>query len=90
MGHPPRSLLKIPLDFNQTVLAALETKPESRTMEKKRPLRKLKEEISRQQLDAFLQEWLETRNDPSLKPEDRYYQGACSFRAFLQKKLDSR
>jgi hypothetical protein len=79
--------IKIPLDFKQTILAALETPPEPQTMKKKKALRKLKQEISSQQLDAFLQEWLQTKNDPSLKPDDPYYQGASSFRAFLQNKL---
>ena len=35
----PREALRIPLDFNQTVLAALETKPEKRKKPKKQPKR---------------------------------------------------
>jgi hypothetical protein len=33
----PREKLKIPLDFKQTVLAALETKPENRKTGRKKP-----------------------------------------------------
>lgn len=35
--HPSRKLLKIPLDFKQTVLAALETPPEPKKVQKKKP-----------------------------------------------------
>jgi hypothetical protein len=35
--HASRESLRIPLDFKQTVLAALETKPEPRKSPKKKP-----------------------------------------------------
>ncbi|MGD1025432.1 MAG: hypothetical protein ABR880_21825 [Candidatus Sulfotelmatobacter sp.] len=54
-------------------------------------LRDLKEEATSKEfsLDDLLKEWFETKstNDPAVTLEDRYYQGASSFRAFLQEKL---
>jgi hypothetical protein len=39
MSNPRRQKLKIPLDFKQTVMAALETPPERRKIPKKKPKR---------------------------------------------------
>jgi hypothetical protein len=40
-------------------------------------------------LDDLLREWFETKssNDPGVTPDGAYYQGARSFKAFLQTKL---